>query len=150
MKKGRSWAAFDIFMFEHPIFQSLTPLQQSAFFKTVMKAKQLRRGNEFRDKTYLANLLGIPYARAIPRLIAEGLLEESASGIITIPNYFEWQVDSTAAERQRRHRARIAAQSRDSHDLYINGKETERKKDTLSNHSGVLSVGEIIARGAKA
>ena len=147
MKKGRSWVAMDVMVFDHPVIQSLTDTQKVAFFMTICKAKLLRRGGEFRDRKHLAGLLGVAYARAIPRLIAEGLLEESSIGVVTISNYSHWQVDATSAERQRRHRARIASESRESHAVYRDRKDTEKETDTLSNARGVLSVREILARG---
>ena len=149
MKKGRSWVAMDVMVFDHPVIQSLTDTQKVAFFMTICKAKLLRHGGEFRDRRYLAGLLGTSYGRAIPRLIAEGLLEESQSGLVTISNYSHWQVDATSAERQRRHRARIALESRHSHSVYRDVKDTEKETDTLSKPRSLLSVGEIIARGAK-
>jgi hypothetical protein len=147
MKKGRSWVAMDVMVFDHPVIQSLTDTQKVAFFMTICKAKLLRHGGEFRDRRYLAGLLGTSYGRAIPRLIAEGLLEESQSGLVTISNYSHWQVDATSAERQRRHRARIASGSRDSHAVYRDVKDTEKETDTLSKARSLLSVGEILARG---
>ena len=149
MKKGRSWVAMDVMVFDHATIQSLTDTQKIAFFMTICKAKLLRRGGEFRDRRHLAGLLGPSYARAIPRLIAEGLLEESQSGLVTISNYSHWQVDATSAERQARHRARIAAESRNSHVVYVNGNNTDKEKDTLTKRGAVLSVGEIIARGGR-
>jgi hypothetical protein len=147
MKKGRSWVAMDVMVFDHPTIQSLTDTQKVAFFMTICKAKLLRRGGEFRDRRHLAGLLGPSHARAIPRLIAEGLLEESRGGLVTISNYSHWQVDATSAERQARRRARIAAESRTSHAVYVNRKNTEKETDTLTNAGSVLSIGEILARG---
>lgn len=146
MKAKRSWIAMDSMVFDHPVIQSLTDTQKVAFFMTICKAKMLRNGGEFRDRRHLAGILGMSYARAIPRLIAEGLLSESQSGFVAISNYSHWQVDATSAERQRRHRARIAAESRFGHTT--TRQDTDRtRQDTLTN--GVMSVGEIILRGAK-
>lgn len=147
MKKGRSWVAMDVMMFDHPIIQSLTDTQKVAFLMTICKAKLLRRGGEFRDRKHLAGLLGSTYARSIARLIAEGLLEESQSGLVTISNYSHWQVDATSAERQARRRARIMAESRNSHAVYVNRKDTDKDTDTLTKARSLLSVGEILARG---
>jgi hypothetical protein len=147
MKAKRSWIAMDSMVFDHPVIQSLTDTQKVAFFMTICKAKMLRNGGEFRDRRHLAGIIGVSYARAIPRLIAEGLLSESQSGFVTISNYSHWQVDATSAERQRRHRARIASESRFGHTT--TRQDTDRtRQDTLTN--GVMSVGEIILRGGKA
>jgi hypothetical protein len=147
MKANRSWAPIDIFIFDHEVFQSLTDTQKCAFFLCIFKSKQLRRGGEFRDRRYLAGLLGTSYGRAIPRLIAEGLLEESQSGLVTIPNYSQWQVDVTSAQRQARYRAQKDVRSRDVTTLYRDVKHKEKEKDTLSKARSLLSVGEILARG---
>jgi len=149
MKSKRSWIAMDVMVFDHPVIQSLSDTQKVAFFMTICKAKLLRNGGEFRDRRHLAGILGVSYARAIPRLIAEGLLSESQSGFVTISNYSHWQVDATSAERQRRHRAQKLSESRFSHADTRQYTDSTRQ-DTLTKARGVLSVGEIIARGAKA
>lgn len=148
MKSKRSWIAMDVMVFDHPVIQSLTDTQKVAFFMTICKAKLLRNGGEFRDRRHLIGLLGSSYARAIPRLIAEGLLSESDNGFVTISNYSHWQVDATSAERQRRHRARIEAESRFGHTPTRQYTDSTRQ-DTLTKRGTILSVGEIIARGAK-
>ena len=149
MKRGYSWWACSVTIFDHPGFQSLTDTQQVAFFRIMCKAKQLRRGGEFRDRRHLSAVIGVRYARAISRLIAEGFLEESQSGLVSVSNYSQWQVDATSAERQARHRARISAERRDSHTVYRDVKDTEKETDTLSKARSLLSVGEIIARGGR-
>jgi hypothetical protein len=147
MKRGRSWVATDVNYFDHPVIQSLTDTQKVAHQKCIHKAKSLRNGGEFASRHYLAVILTPSYARAIPRLMAEGLLIETSDGRIIVKNYDEWQVDGTSAERQRRRRAKIAAESRESHSVYRNRQDTETEKDTLTNRGGMLSVGEIYARG---
>ena len=143
MKSKRSWIAMDVMVFDHPVIQSLTDTQKIAFFMTICKAKLLRKGGEFRDRKHLAGLLGVSYARAIQRLIAEGLLEESHDGLITISNYSHWQLDSTSTERQRRHRAGKEAESRFSHADTGQYKDSTRQ-DTLTKASRMIPLHEIL------
>lgn len=144
MKQNRSWMPIDIFIFEHEVFQSLTDTQKCAYLLCIAKSKQLRRGGEFTSRKHLGLLLGSSYARAIPRLIAEGLLQESETGLVTISNYSQWQVDATSAQRQARYRAQKASGSRNVTTLYrdINGKEKET--DTLTNTSRMIPLSKIL------
>ena len=144
MKQNRSWMPIDIFIFEHEVFQSLTDTQKCAYLLCIAKSKQLRRGGEFTSRKHLGLLLGSTYARSIPRLIAEGLLEESQGGLVTISNYSQWQVDVTSAERQARYRAQKASGSRNVTTVYgdINGQD--KKKDTLTNSSRMIPLSKIL------
>ena len=146
MKQNRSWMPIDIFIFEHEVFQSLTDTQKCAYLLCIAKSKQLRRGGEFASRKHLALLLGASYSRSIVRLIAEGLLEESRDGLVTISNYSQWQVDVTSAQRQARYRAQKGAGSRDVTTLYIDGKDTYKEKDTLTKARGPERIGDYLAR----
>jgi len=134
----------DIFIFEHDVFQSLTDTQKCAYLLCIAKSKQLRRGGEFASRKHLALLLGASYSRSIPRLVAEGLLEESRDGLVTISNYSQWQVDVTSAQRQARHRAQKASGSRDVTTIERHGKETYKEKDTLTKASRMIPLHEIL------
>ena len=144
MKQNRSWMPIDIFIFEHEVFQSLTDTQKCAYLLCIAKSKQLRRGGEFASRKHLALLLGASYSRSIPRLIAEGLLEESDGGLVTISNYSQWQVDVTSAQRQARYRAQKAVGSRDVTAINIHGKETYKEKDTLTKSSRMIPLSKIL------
>ena len=146
MKQNRSWMPIDIFIFEHEVFQSLTDTQKCAYLLCIAKSKQLRRGGEFASRKHLALLLGSSYSRSIPRLIAEGLLEESRDGLVTISNYSQWQVDVTSAERQARYRAQKASGSRDVTTVNrdINGKDTYKEKDTLTKAKRMIPLHESL------
>ena len=144
MKQNRSWMPIDIFIFEHEVFQSLTDTQKCAYLLCIAKSKQLRRGGEFASRKHLALLLGASYSRSIPRLIAEGLLEESDGGLVTISNYSQWQVDVTSAQRQARYRAQKAVGSRDVTAINIHGKETYKEKDTLTKASRMIPLSKIL------
>jgi len=144
MKQNRSWMPIDIFIFEHEVFQSLTDTQKCAYLLCIAKSKQLRRGGEFASRKHLALLLGASYSRSIPRLVAEGLLEESRDGLVTISNYSQWQVDVTSAQRQARHRAQKASGSRDVTTIERHGKETYKEKDTLTKASRMIPLHEIL------
>ena len=151
MKSNRSWMPIDIFIFDHEVFQSLTDSQKCAYLLCIAKSKQLRRGGEFASRKHLATLLGVSYARAIPRLIAEALLEESQSGLVTISNYSQWQIDPTSPERQARYRAQKAIGSRNRDALNIDRNETyeEKETDTLAKAKRMIPLHEILARGGK-
>jgi len=144
MKQNRSWMPIDIFIFEHEVFQSLTDTQKCAYLLCIAKSKQLRRGGEFASRKHLALLLGASYSRSIPRLIAEGLLEEAHGGLVTISNYSQWQVDVTSAQRQARYRAQKASGSRDVTTIYRDRKDTEKEKDTLTKAARMPSLAEIL------
>ena len=148
MKSKRSWIAMDVMVFDHPVIQSLTDTQKIAFFMTICKAKLLRKGGEFRDRKHLSTLLGAGYARALPRLIAEGLLQESDNGLVTISNYSHWQLDATSAERQRRHRAQKDPESRFGHAGTRQYNDNTRQ-DTLTKANRMPSLAEILG-GQKA
>ena len=144
MKQNRSWMPIDIFIFEHEVFQSLTDTQKCAYLLCIAKSKQLRRGGVFTSRKHLGLLLGSTYARSIARLIAEGLLEESQGGLVTISNYSQWQVDVTSAQRQARYRAQKASGSRDVTTIYRDRKDTEKEKDTLTKATRMPSLAEIL------
>ena len=144
MKQNRSWMPIDIFIFEHEVFQSLTDTQKCAYLLCIAKSKQLRRGGEFASRKHLALLLGASYSRSIPRLIAEGLLEESDGGLVTISNYSQWQVDVTSAQRQARYRAQKASGSRNVTAIERHGKETYKEKDTLTKAKRMIPLHEIL------
>ena len=144
MKQNRSWMPIDIFIFEHEVFQSLTDTQKCAYLLCIAKSKQLRRGGEFTSRKHLGLLLGSTYARSIPRLIAEGLLEESQGGLVTISNYSQWQVDVTSAERQARYRAQKASGSRNVTTVYRDRNGQDKEKDTLTNSSRMIPLSKIL------
>ncbi len=132
------------------MISSLTDLQFRAVFTILGEAKQMRKGGEFRNRAHLAAVIGPRLGRAIPRLIAEGFLTESQSGLVTVSNWSRWQVDPTSAQRQQRSRAGKGLESRFSHALEKSREEESREDKTFTKRSGILSVGEIIARGGKA
>ena len=132
------------------MISSLTDLQFRAVFTILGEAKQMRKGGEFRNRAHLAAVIGPRLGRAIPRLIAEGFLTESQSGLVTVSNWSRWQVDPTSAQRQQKARAQKEPMSRFGHALEKRREEKSREEKTLTKARWVLSVGEIIARGGKA
>ena len=131
------------------VIASLTDTQFRAFITILEVAKEMRKGGEFRDRTHLAAIIGPRLGRAVPRLIAEGLLDVSGGGVVAVSNWSRWQVDPTSAARQQKARAQKEPMSRFGHALEKRREEKIREEQTLTKRSGVLSVGEIIARGAK-
>ncbi len=130
------------------VIASLTDTQFRAFITILEVAKEMRKGGEFRDRTHLAAIIGPRLGRAVPRLIAEGLLEVSQSGVVAVSNWSRWQVDPTSAQRQQRARAGKVAESRFGHALEREkSREREEREKTLTN--GVMSIGEIIAKGGR-
>jgi len=126
---------------------SLTDTQFRAFITILEIAKEMRKGGEFRDRTHLATVIGPRLGRAVPRLIAEGLLEVSQGGVVRVSNWSRWQVDPTSSQRVARHRAQNGTEQRFSNAIEQSRAEKSREEKTLSNRSGVFSIGEIIARG---
>ena len=144
------WIKWSAQAHKDAVISSLTDTQFRAFITILEVAKEMRKGGEFRDRTHLATVIGPRLGRAVPRLIAEGLLEVSQGGVVTVSNWSRWQVDPTSTARKQRERAEKEPMSRFGHALEKRREDKSREEKTLSNRSGVLSVGEIIARGAKA
>ena len=143
------WIKWSAGAHKDAIIASLTDTQFRAFVTILEIAKEMRKGGEFRDRQHLAAVVGPRLNRAVPRLIAEGLLEVSQSGLVKVSNWSRWQVDPTSAQRQQRARAQKEPLSRFGHAIEQRESRAEReKRETLTN--GVMSVGEIILRGGKA
>lgn len=123
----------------------LTDLQFRAVMVILSEAKELRKGGEFRDRKHLAAVIGPRLARAIPVLIAEGFLDESQSGLVSVSHWSRWQVDATATERQQRHRAGKGVESRISHAIEQSRAEQNRE-ETLTKGKSVEQIGDFIAR----
>ena len=141
------WIKWSAGAHKDAIIASLTDTQFRAFVTILEIAKEMRKGGEFRDRQHLAAVIGPRLNRAVPRLIAEGLLEVSQAGVVAVSNWSRWQVDATSAQRQQRARAGKVAESRFGHALEKSRVEKSREEKTLTN--GVMSVGEIIARGGR-
>jgi len=141
------WIKWSAGAHKDAIIASLTDTQFRAFVTILEIAKEMRKGGEFRDRQHLAAVIGPRLNRAVPRLIAEGLLEVSQAGVVTVSNWSRWQVDATSAQRQQRARAGKVAESRFGHALEKSREEKSREEKTLTN--GVMSIGEIIAKGGR-
>ena len=141
------WIKWSAGAHKDAIIASLTDTQFRAFVTILEIAKEMRKGGEFRDRQHLAAVIGPRLNRAVPRLIAEGLLEVSQAGVVAVSNWSRWQVDATSAQRQQRARAGKAVESRFGPALEKSRVEKSREEKTLTN--GVFSVGEIIARGGR-
>ena len=143
------WIKWSAQAHKDAIISSLSDIEFRAFVTILEVAKEMRKGGEFRDRRHLATVIGPRLSRCVPRLVAEGLLTESGEGLVSVSTWSRWQVDPTSAIRQQRARAEKQPVSRFSH--AIEKRESrEREEKTLTKRSGILSVGEIIARGAKA
>lgn len=142
------WIKWSAQAHKDAIISSLSDIEFRAFVTILEVAKEMRKGGEFRDRRHLATVIGPRLSRCVPRLIAEGLLEQSGDGLVKVSNWSRWQVDATSTIRQQRARAGKEPLSRFSHALEKNQSREEREKSqTLTN--GVFSVGEIIARGGR-
>ena len=141
------WIKWSAGAHKDAIIASLTDTQFRAFVTILEIAKEMRKGGEFRDRQHLAAVIGPRLNRAVPRLVAEGLLEVSQTGVVAVSNWSRWQVDATSAQRQQRARAGKVAESRFGHALEKSREEKSREEKTLTN--GILTVGEIIARGGR-
>ncbi len=142
------WIKWSAQAHKDAIISSLSDIEFRAFVTILEVAKEMRKGGEFRDRQHLATVIGPRLSRCVPRLIAEGLLEQSGEGLVRVSNWSRWQVDATSTIRQQRARAGKGLESRFSHALELEkNQRREEKNQTLTN--GVLSVGEIIARGGR-
>ncbi len=142
------WIKWSAQAHKDAIISSLSDIEFRAFVTILEVAKEMRKGGEFRDRQHLATVIGPRLSRCVPRLIAEGLLEQSGEGLVKVSNWSRWQVDATSTIRQQRARAGKQPESRFSHALEKNQSREEREKNQTSIN-GVLSVGEIIARGGR-
>ena len=142
------WIKWSAQAHKDAIISSLSDIEFRAFVTILEVAKEMRKGGEFRDRQHLATVIGPRLSRCVPRLIAEGLLEQSGEGLVRVSNWSRWQVDATSTIRQQRARAGKQPESRFSHALEKNQSREEREKNQTSIN-GVLSVGEIIARGGR-
>lgn len=140
------WIKWSAQAHKDAIISSLSDIEFRAFVTILEVAKEMRKGGEFRDRRHLATVIGPRLSRCVPRLIAEGLLTESESGLVAVSTWSRWQVDPTSAIRQQRARAEKQPESRFRHAIEKRERR-EEKSQTLTN--GVMSVGEIILRGAK-
>lgn len=131
------------------VIASLTDTQFRAFVTILEIAKEMRKGGEFRDRTHLASVLGPRLGRAVPRLLAEGLLEVSHGGVVTVSNWSRWQVDPTSTLRQQRLRAQKEPLSRKSHAIEQSRAEREPEKSQTLSNGGMQSIGQILRGGAK-
>jgi len=141
------WIKWSAQAHKDAVISSLTDTQFRAFITILEVAKGMRKGGEFRDRTHLATVIGPRLGRAIPRLIAEGLLEVSQGGLVTVSNWSRWQVDPTSAQRVAKHRAQNGSEQRYSNALEKSRVEKSREEKTLTN--GVMSIGEIIEKGGR-
>jgi hypothetical protein len=140
------WIKWSAQAHKDAVISSLTDTQFRAFITILEVAKEMRKGGEFRDRTHLAAVIGPRLGRAVPRLIAEGLLE---GGVVTVSNWSRWQVDPTSAQRQQKARAQKEPMSRFGHALEKRREEKIREEKTLTNGIGIKSVGEILRGGAR-
>jgi hypothetical protein len=142
------WIKWSAQAHKDAIISSLSDIEFRAFVTILEVAKEMRKGGEFRDRRHLATVIGPRLSRCVPRLVAEGLLTESGEGLVSVSTWSRWQVDPTSAIRQQRARAEKQPVSRFGH--AIEKRESrEREEKTLTKRGTILSVGEIIARGAK-
>lgn len=143
------WIKWSAQAHKDAVISSLTDTQFRAFITILEVAKEMRKGGEFRDRAHLATVIGPRLGRAVPRLIAEGLLEVSQTGLVTVSNWSRWQVDPTSAQRQQKARAQKEPMSRFGHALEKRREEKIREEKTLTNGASIKSVGEILRGGAR-
>lgn len=142
------WIKWSAQAHKDAIISRLSDIEFRAFVTILEVAKEMRKGGEFRDRRHLTAVIGPRLSRCVPRLIAEGLLEQSGDGLVKVSNWSRWQVDATSTIRQQRARAGKEPLSRFRHAVELEQNQNrEEKSQTLTN--GVFSVGEIIARGGR-
>ena len=143
------WIKWSAQAHKDAIISSLSDIEFRAFITILEVAKEMRKGGEFRDRRHLATVIGPRLSRCVPRLIAEGLLEVSGDGLVKVSNWSRWQVDPTSTIRQQRARAGKGLESRFSHAIELEKNQSREEKNQTLTNGAVMSVGEIILRGAK-
>ena len=128
------------------IISTLSDIEFRAFITILSEAKGMRKGGEFKDRKHRGAVIGARLARTIPRLIAEGLLTESGTGLVGISNWSRWQVDATSALRQQRSRAGKVSESRFGHAIEQSRVEQSREEQTLTK-SRMIPLHEILGGG---
>jgi hypothetical protein len=133
------WIKWSAQAHKDAIISALSDIEFRAFVTILEVAKEMRKGGEFRDRKHLSTIIGSRLARTLPRLIAEGLLEESGDGLVRVSNWSRWQVDATSTVRQQRHRAGKEPLSRFGHALEKRREEPEpEKSQTLTKRPASL------------
>jgi len=132
------WVKWDVNSHKDDKIAALTDTQFRAFITILEVAKEMRKGGEFRDRTHLAAIIGPRLGRAVPRLIAEGLLDVSQGGVVAVSNWSRWQVDPTSAQRQQRARAQKDPVSRFGHAIEQSRAEQRREEQTLTKRPASL------------
>jgi hypothetical protein len=138
------WIKWSAQAHKDAIISSLSDIEFRAFVTILEMAKEMRKGGEFRDRKHLATVIGPRLSRCVVRLVAEGLLEASEDGVITVSNWSRWQVDATSAARQQRSRAGKEPLSRFGHALEKSREEKSREEKTLTKATRMPSLAEIL------
>jgi len=137
------WIKWSASAHKDAVISSLTDTQFRAFITILEVAKEMRKDGQFRDREHLSTVIGHRLARAVPRLILEGLLEVSGDGVVTVSGWSRWQVDATSAARVARHRAQKGQESRFSNALEQRRTEQNREEQTLTD-TRPMQIGEIL------
>jgi hypothetical protein len=137
------WIKWSASAHKDAVISSLTDTQFRAFITILEVAKEMRKDGRFRDRQHLSTVIGHRLARAVPRLILEGLLEVSGDGVVTVSGWSRWQVDATSAARAARYRAQKEPESRSRHALEKSRAEQRREEQTLTN-TRPMQIGEIL------
>jgi hypothetical protein len=138
------WIKWSAQAHKDAIISALSDIEFRAFVTILEVAKEMRKGGEFRDRKHLSTVIGSRLARTLPRLVAEGLLEESGEGLVSVSNWSRWQVDATSTVRQQRSRAQKGAESRFGHALEKSREEQRREEQTITNTGRMIPLSKIL------
>lgn len=100
------WVKWDVNSHKDDKIAALTDTQFRAFITLIAEVKTLRSGGVFKNRKHAQAVIGSRLGRAVDKLIEVGLLTESGEGLVSVSNYFRYQVDPTSTSRGQSWRAR--------------------------------------------
>lgn len=134
------WIKWDVNAHKDATLSGVSDTAFRAFIVAVSEAKQLRSGGKFKSRKHLRVCIGTRLSRAIPQLLAAGLLMETGDGEVVISNYARYQVDPTSSKRQRDYMAKLSTNRKGVDALEKSRERTEKNPPTP------LGIGEILRR----
>ncbi len=137
------WIKWEVNAHKDEAISQISDTAFRAFIVAIAEAKQLRNGGQFKSVEHLRHCIGARLGRAIPQLLAAGLLSKTGEGAVLISNYARYQVDPTSAKRQRDYLARLSTKPKGVDGIEQSRERAEKKPPTP------LALGEILRRAQR-
>lgn len=137
------WIKWDVNAHKDAAISTISDTAFRAFIVAIAESKQLRSAGRFKSREHLRTCIGARLGRAIPQLLAAGLLMQTADGDILISNYSRYQVDPTSNKRQRDYLARLSTKTKQ-----VDAIEQSRTR-AEQNPPTPLGLGEILKRATR-